>query len=134
MDTGLLEHGCRRLAAGELLRLDHADGRRMSVTRGVVWVTQAGSRRDRVVAGGESVAFAGGGLVVVEPLGGEAAVVLEDGIVATGAANQPARPRPSLWQRAMDVAEWLFGCDAAESRQPLIEAVRHRTAGRGGPY
>jgi uncharacterized protein YjiS (DUF1127 family) len=79
MDLGFGK-ALRTLPPGEPLRLRNAAGRRMSVVRGSVWVTQEGDRRDPVLGAGADFLFDRPGLAVVQALGGPALVALEDGI------------------------------------------------------
>lgn len=90
MDTGLLRaSGLIGLAPDEVLRLRDGAGRHIGVVRGVAWVTQDGDPRDYVLGSGESLRLERDGLVLVMPLGGEAKLVLEEGLAAASAVAQP---------------------------------------------
>ena len=80
MDTATRLEGGLRLDPGRVLRLTGAAGRHLSVVEGSVWITQRGDHRDPVIEPGESFRFARNGLSLVQPLGGGAIVVLEDGL------------------------------------------------------
>lgn len=83
MDSGLM-HNERlvELHPGETLRVTHPGGRHIGVARGVAWVTQEGDPRDYILGSGESMHLQRGGLALVLPLGGEARLVLEEGLAA----------------------------------------------------
>jgi len=53
------------LSANEFLRLTRARGTTVEVLDGRVWITEAGSERDAVVAPGKRYSISGNGLVVV---------------------------------------------------------------------
>lgn len=99
MDSGLRHNGWLTVTPGEVLRLQDAAGRHLSVVRGVVWITQHGDRRDPVLEAGASFRFERDGLSLVQALGGPAIVALEDGLVpedvtppdAEALAPQPRR-------------------------------------------
>lgn len=96
MDTATRQQGGLRLVPGKVLRLADAAGRHLSVVAGTVWITQRGDHRDPIVEQGESFRFARDGLSLVQPLGGSAIVVLEDGLAPDGdelGENRAARVR-----------------------------------------
>ena len=80
MDTAIRQQVGLRLVPGKVLRLADAAGRHLSVIDGTVWITQRGDHRDPIVEQGESFGFTRDGLSLVQPLGGDAVVVLEDGL------------------------------------------------------
>lgn len=77
MQPGLDGIGVIRLERSRPLRLQRANGRRLSVVSGTVWITQQGDPRDPVLEAGETFRFDDDGLALVTPLGGAAQVVLE---------------------------------------------------------
>lgn len=95
MDRGLMHtDGLLALRAGEVLRLRNPAGRHIGVVRGSVWVTQEGDPQDYVLGSGESMHLPRGGLALVLPLGGEAKLVLEQGLAAaSGVAQLEFSPR-----------------------------------------
>lgn len=101
MDTGLMQKGLLTINPGEVLRLQDAAGRHLGVVRGSVWVTQHGDPRDPVLESGASFRFSRDGLSLVQPLGGPAIVVLEEGLVPE---NRTGRPAGAVEQRAWQLA------------------------------
>jgi uncharacterized protein YjiS (DUF1127 family) len=94
MDTGLwhagsVQGGLARLSQGEVLRLHDAAGRHVGVACGNVWVTQERDPRDRVLGAGSSLRLTRDGLTLVMPLGGDATVVLEEGLAAQSGTVAP---------------------------------------------
>jgi uncharacterized protein YjiS (DUF1127 family) len=94
MDTGLwhagpVQGGLARLPQGEVLRLHDAVGRHVGVARGTVWVTQERDPRDRTLGAGSSFRVTRDGLTLVVPLGGDATVVLEEGLAAQSGTVAP---------------------------------------------
>lgn len=81
------------LRAGEVLRLRDAAGRHLTVVRGDLWITQLGERGDPVVAAGETFRFTRAGVSLAQALGGDAAVMLEDGLAPEPAAGAAKAPR-----------------------------------------
>lgn len=59
----------RTLAAGELLRIEHARGVRVCVQSGMLWITEEARNDDVWVRAGEDVALTGDGLAVLEAIG-----------------------------------------------------------------
>jgi hypothetical protein len=70
----------RTLQPGKALRLKNAAGRRLSVVRGAVWITQEADPRDHVLEAGEAFCFDRPGLAIVLALGGAAQIALQDGL------------------------------------------------------
>ena len=56
------------LAAGQVLTLDDAAGRRIMARGGVVWVTEEDCRQDHIVGPGESLVLTRGGRTLVQAL------------------------------------------------------------------
>ena len=56
------------LPAGHLLRVTDGDGLGIAVFDGLVWVTQAGNRRDVFLRRGDTLAFDHGGIALVAAL------------------------------------------------------------------
>lgn len=107
MDHGLIRQPglLVNLRAGEVLRLRDAAGRHLTVVRGNLWITQLGERGDPVVAAGETFRFTRAGVSLAQALGGDAVVMLEDGLEpehAAGAAMNP--PARSGWALARSEA------------------------------
>lgn len=73
------------LDAGEVLTLEDAAGTSIVARTGSVWVTEEGSREDRIVGPGEAIVIAHRGLTVVQALK-PSWISLADAI----AANDPA--------------------------------------------
>lgn len=101
MDTGTKPRGWLTVNPGEVLRLRDAAGRHLSVVQGAVWITQHGDARDAVLDGGASFRFDRNGLSLVQPLGGPATVVLEEGLQPE---NQAVRAADAVEQRAWKLA------------------------------
>lgn len=106
MDIGLQNKDTVALKRGEILRLRGVAGRYIGVVRGTLWLTQDRDRRDHILCSGEDFRLDRSGTVWAMPLGGAAAVVLEEGLIAErrGAAPIPATDRDSidlcfLWAR-----------------------------------
>jgi hypothetical protein len=59
------------------LRLSEASGIIVRCTRGVLWMTITGDAGDIVLASGESYRVRGAGRIVIESIGGDAAVRFE---------------------------------------------------------
>lgn len=105
MKPGLEGFGIVRLARGQPLRVPDPAGRYLTTLGGVVWVTQEGDRRDRVLAEGEDFRFDRDGLALVTPLGGPAQVALDD--------RRDAAPVRSIAESAV---AWLAGLTRAPGR------------------
>ena len=103
MDHGLIRQPglLINLRAGGVLRLRDAAGRHLTVVRGNLWITQLGERGDPVVAAGETFRFTRPGVSLAQALGGDAVVMLEDGLEPERAAV-PAEtaPEPGGWALA----------------------------------
>lgn len=99
MDTGL-GAALTRLARGEMLRIRDGQGRGIAVSRGQVWITQDGDRRDMILGTGESFAFDRPGLAIVQALVDTSALVFGSDAVSAadggvGAATRGAKaPSP----------------------------------------
>lgn len=98
MDDRLMRQGTRTLRPGQVLRLRDPAGRHLGVVRGSVWITQARDRRDRVIDANGTFRFDRDGLALVQALGGDAAVVLEAGLLPEGerSAAAPRTREPDL--------------------------------------
>lgn len=120
MDTATRLQGGLRLEPGRVLRLADAAGRHLSVVEGTVWITQRGDPRDPVIEQGESFRFARNGLSLVQPLGGSAVIVLEDGLA------------PTLEERDETIAERVrtLRDEAPRLRAQALSAMRRAVAGR----
>jgi hypothetical protein len=69
-----LEAGAVRLSANQTLRLRDSAGSTVCVMEGSVWITEENQARDIVLAPGSCYRLQQGGLALVNPLGGAAAV------------------------------------------------------------
>ena len=63
-----LDHPTLALDAGEVVSLDNVAGTRISARLGALWVTCEDSRKDVILAPGESVVVTRGGRTVVQAL------------------------------------------------------------------
>ena len=63
-----LSHPVLALEAGEVVTLDDAAGTRIRSRAGTVWVTEEGSRLDRIVGPGEAMVVGRDGRTVVQAL------------------------------------------------------------------
>ena len=59
----------RALAAGELLRIEHARGVQVCVQSGVLWITEEARNDDVWLRAGEHASLTGDGLAVLEAIG-----------------------------------------------------------------
>jgi Protein of unknown function (DUF2917) len=59
----------RMLAAGELLRIEHARGVRVCVQSGALWITEEARNDDVWLRAGEDTSLTGDGLAVLEAIG-----------------------------------------------------------------
>jgi hypothetical protein len=69
-----LEAGAVRLSANQTLKLRDSAGSTVCVMEGSVWITEENQARDIVLAPGSCYRLRQGGLALVNPLGGAAAV------------------------------------------------------------
>src|SRR5690349_11974691 len=69
-----LEAGAVKLSPNQTLRLRDSAGSTVCVTEGSVWITEENQPRDIVLAPGSCYVLRNGGLAIVNPLGGGAAV------------------------------------------------------------
>jgi hypothetical protein len=69
-----LEGGAVRLAPHQVLRLRDSAGSTVCAVEGSVWITEENQARDIVLAAGSCYRLRNGGLAIVNPLGGGAAV------------------------------------------------------------
>ena len=69
-----LEAGAVRLKANQTLRLRDSAGSTVCAVEGSVWITEENQARDIVLAPGSCYRLKHGGLAIVNPLGGAAAV------------------------------------------------------------
>lgn len=67
MDT-CFNSAITKLATGQMLRIDNASGQSIAVLQGMVWITQAGDRRDVFLSDGEDFAFHRPGVALVEAI------------------------------------------------------------------
>ena len=82
------------LPAGHLLRVTDGDGLGIAVFDGLVWITQAGDRRDVFLRRGDTFAFDHGGIALVEALSHARVAVCGDGAGSVDTADrQPAGAR-----------------------------------------
>lgn len=114
-----IEGAVIEVATGEALRLAGADGRRITVVRGAVWITYDGDRRDIVLESGADLVLNYRGGAILQALGGSALVALEDGIKIGRPELQP-------------VAEWHPGSETDRAaRRARAEAVAALLASLG---
>ena len=59
----------KSLAAGELLRLEHARGVRVCVQSGMLWITEEARNEDVWLRAGEHASLRGEGLALLEAIG-----------------------------------------------------------------
>jgi len=59
----------RTLAAGEVMRIEHARGVRVCVQSGLVWITEEARNDDVWLRAGEQASLTGEGLAVLEAIG-----------------------------------------------------------------
>jgi len=69
-----LEGGAVRLAPHQVLRLRDSAGSTICAVEGSVWITEENHARDIVLAAGSCYRLKNGGLAIINPLGGGAAV------------------------------------------------------------
>jgi Protein of unknown function (DUF2917) len=88
MDGGLARAEVMRLPAGGTLHLRHAQRQRISVVKGLVWVTQEGDLRDVFLKEGESFTFDRPGLALTQALEEDAILVLGGGLDAASRSGE----------------------------------------------
>lgn len=64
----------QRVAQGQVVRLEHAAGTRITVHRGQVWLTESGNPDDVFLCAGQYRIVRGPGRVIIEPHGDDATV------------------------------------------------------------
>jgi uncharacterized protein YjiS (DUF1127 family) len=107
-----IERAVTTIQPGQPLRLEGMKGRRLSVVRGALWITQDNDPRDPVVSAGQDFVFGAAG-AVAQALGGPALVAMEEG-----------SPRPTLLRSA---AALLQGWSKARRREQTCDALRELT-------
>ena len=101
------------LAAGELVGLDGARGTTLRVTRGTLWLTQEGDRRDIVLTAGDAFTIERGGMTIVEAQASATVCVLARYI---DEIHRRAR-RPAFRERVRD---WLRSVGAADQDRRFV--------------
>ena len=108
---------------GRPLRLKNHLGRRLTVVRGTVWITQDRDPRDVVLAAGEDFVLDRPGLAITSALEGDAEIAVEAGVEITPAVQADmARPLgvlSRLWGR------WRASRRAALARNELLALNDH---------
>jgi len=96
-----------KLAPGDILRIHDASGQRITVVRGMVWVTQEGDPRDVFLSDGEDFAFERTGTALVEAITETQLLPLVDGttelIRSPSRSQDTARSTPRGHQRSVKV-------------------------------
>jgi Protein of unknown function (DUF2917) len=88
VDSGLFQEALVHLPRCRTLRLRDAQKRRISVVKGVVWITQEGDSRDVFLKKGETFMFDRPGLALTQAVGQDATLILDDGLDATTPCNE----------------------------------------------
>lgn len=91
-------HRITLVRRGTLLRLRAVPGQRIGCLRGHLWITQQVDIRDRVLSAGEAFTLDRTGVVLVNALGGDAALAYEPGVrlhyARTSCRGDAARSMP----------------------------------------
>jgi hypothetical protein len=101
------------LAAGELVELDGARGTTLRVTRGTLWLTQEGDRRDIVLTAGDAFTIERGGITIVEAQGSASVCVLARHVDEVHLRSR----RPTIGGRLRD---WLQSVGAADRDRRFV--------------
>lgn len=86
---------------GQPLRLDNAQGRRISVLEGHVWITQDGDPRDVVLGAGDEYVF-DRPRGIASALDGDARIVREEGVDVDAGRAKRNSLRAALWRSSHD--------------------------------